>query len=237
MTLDELSARLSELEDARLIAWRELAKLRGVQEEIEALEHDASALLESYEHATPEDLDALSLEERHHVYRMMRLEVLARPDGSLEARGDVPLDISNLNSTATRRASSTSARWDRHDLVLAGFEARFETGSRHYPSRYPGLREHSDSPLRGGDRPPRLEHAAHFGRHGDHQPYDQHLPAARAVPGESHARGYVEGHYRAAPNADYGMQTFDQALLKLVEENRVTYEEALQWRAARRTLG
>ena len=26
----------------------------------------------------------------------------------------------------------------------------------------------------------------------------------------------------------YGMQTFDQALLKLIEEDRVTYEEALQ---------
>lgn len=31
----------------------------------------------------------------------------------------------------------------------------------------------------------------------------------------------AEGEY-------YGMQTFDQALLKLVEENQVTYEEALQ---------
>ena len=26
----------------------------------------------------------------------------------------------------------------------------------------------------------------------------------------------------------YGMQTFDQALLKLIEDDRVTYEEALQ---------
>jgi twitching motility protein PilT len=31
----------------------------------------------------------------------------------------------------------------------------------------------------------------------------------------------AEGEY-------YGMQTFDQALLKLIEENRVEYEEALQ---------
>ena len=59
MTLDELSVKLSELEDARLLAERELAKLRGVREEIEALERDADALLASYEHATPDDLDAL----------------------------------------------------------------------------------------------------------------------------------------------------------------------------------
>jgi hypothetical protein len=104
MTLDELAARLSELEDARLTAELELIKLRGAQEEIEALEDDASALLASYERAAPEDLDVLAPAERHHVYRLMRLEVLSHPDGSLEARGDVPLDVSTLNSTATTGA-------------------------------------------------------------------------------------------------------------------------------------
>ncbi len=99
MTLDELAARLSELEDARLTVEWELTKLRGAQEEIETLEDDASALLASYERAAPEDLDALAPVERHHVYRLMRLEVLSRPDRSLEARGDVPLDVSTLNST------------------------------------------------------------------------------------------------------------------------------------------
>ena len=100
MTLDELAAKLSELEDAHLTAEQELTKLRGAQEEIEALEDDASTLLASYESAAPEDLDALAPEERHHVYRLMRLEVSSHPDGSLEARGDVPLDTSTLRSTA-----------------------------------------------------------------------------------------------------------------------------------------
>lgn len=108
MTLDELATRLSELEEARQIAERELAKLRGTQEEIEALERDAYALLASYEHSTPDALEALGPAERHHVYRLMRLEVLAHPDGSLEATGNVPLDVSTLNSTATTRATSTS---------------------------------------------------------------------------------------------------------------------------------
>jgi hypothetical protein len=100
MTLDELGAKLSELEDARLTVEWELTKLRGAQEEIEALEDDASALLASYERAAPENFDALSPEERYHVYRLMRLEVSSHQDGSLEARGDVPLDISTLRSTA-----------------------------------------------------------------------------------------------------------------------------------------
>src|SRR4051812_27984076 len=66
MTLDELATRLSELEDAHVLAERELAKLRNTREEIEALERDAGALLASYERATPEDLDALAPAQRHH---------------------------------------------------------------------------------------------------------------------------------------------------------------------------
>ena len=113
MTLDELAARLSELEDTRLTAEQELAKLRGAQEEIEALEDDAAALLASYAHAIPEDLDALAPEKRHHVYKVMRLEVLAYPDGSLEATGDVPLDVSTLNSTHRGGGTLSDPRWLR----------------------------------------------------------------------------------------------------------------------------
>jgi hypothetical protein len=105
MTLDELGSRLAELEDVRQSAERELAKLRSSQEEIEALETDADALLASYEQVTPERLDALEAEERHRAYRLMRLEVLAHLDGSLEANGDVPLDVSNFGTTLTTRAS------------------------------------------------------------------------------------------------------------------------------------
>jgi Recombinase zinc beta ribbon domain len=113
MTLDELSARLAELENARLLAEWELSKLRNVQEKIRTLEHDAGALLASYEHTAPEEIDALSAKERHHVYKIIWLEVLAHPDGALEAIGDVPHDVSTLNSTATTRASSTNARLGR----------------------------------------------------------------------------------------------------------------------------
>ncbi len=105
MTLDELAAKLSELDDARTVADRELAKLRGAAEEVEALERDAAALLAHYERVAPGRLDALSPEQRHNVYRVVRLEVLARPDGNLEASGDVPLDVSTLSITRTRSAS------------------------------------------------------------------------------------------------------------------------------------
>ncbi len=35
----------------------------------------------------PEALDTLSAEERHQVYKMLRLRVFAYPDGSLEGSG------------------------------------------------------------------------------------------------------------------------------------------------------
>jgi hypothetical protein len=37
----------------------------------------------------PEDLDALAPEERHKLYKMLRLEVRAYPDESLEASGAI----------------------------------------------------------------------------------------------------------------------------------------------------
>jgi len=67
MTLDELGSRLAELEDVRQSVERELAKLRSGQEEIEALEADADALLASYEQVTPDRLDVLDAEERHRA--------------------------------------------------------------------------------------------------------------------------------------------------------------------------
>jgi site-specific DNA recombinase len=113
MTLDELGSRLAELEDVRQSAERELAKLRSSQEEIESLQADADTLLASYEQVTPDRLDVLDAEERHRAYRLMRLEVLVHLDGSLEARGDVPLDVSTFSITNTSSASSTSARSTR----------------------------------------------------------------------------------------------------------------------------
>jgi hypothetical protein len=82
-------------------AERELAKLRSSQEEIAALQADANALLASYEQVTPERVDALEAEEHHRIYRLMRLEVLAHLDGSLEAQGDVPLDVNKFSNTNT----------------------------------------------------------------------------------------------------------------------------------------
>jgi hypothetical protein len=45
------------------------------------------ALMEFYPSALPEALERLKPEERRRIYRMLRFEVSARSNGTLEARG------------------------------------------------------------------------------------------------------------------------------------------------------
>jgi site-specific DNA recombinase len=84
---EELDEVLAELEDARETAEKELRAVRSRREVLEALERDRDALLESYAIMTPAALDALSPEERHHVYKMLRLTVEISPDGSMDVTG------------------------------------------------------------------------------------------------------------------------------------------------------
>ena len=78
---------LAELEEIRMTAEDELALIRGRKENLEELERDRDALLESYAEMTPEGLDALTPEERRQVYGMLRLRVEVAADGTMEAQG------------------------------------------------------------------------------------------------------------------------------------------------------
>jgi site-specific DNA recombinase len=79
MTLDELAIRLRELEGTRRTAERELTILKDRRESIERLEQDKDLLLDHYAGMAPEALSSLTPEERHQVYKMLRLKVTARP--------------------------------------------------------------------------------------------------------------------------------------------------------------
>lgn len=50
-------------------------------------EKDRDALLESYASMAPEALEELAPEERHQVYRMLRLRIAVRIGGALEVNG------------------------------------------------------------------------------------------------------------------------------------------------------
>jgi site-specific DNA recombinase len=87
MTLDELGEKLKLLENTRKTAQRELEALNGHLQRLEELELDKNTLLESYADMLPDALDELTPEERHRVYRMLRLKVLAGEDKSVEISG------------------------------------------------------------------------------------------------------------------------------------------------------
>jgi Recombinase zinc beta ribbon domain len=94
----ELDEALAELEETRSTAETELAALKNRQEAIEALERDKEALLGYYASIAPEALDSLTPEERHQLYRMLRLEVIVRPDANLEVSGVFGESVSLSNT-------------------------------------------------------------------------------------------------------------------------------------------
>ena len=83
----ELDEALVELEETRETADIELQALASRQEVIEQLKRDKDALMESYARMTPEALDNLTSEERHQVYKMLRLKVVVYADGCLDISG------------------------------------------------------------------------------------------------------------------------------------------------------
>jgi hypothetical protein len=86
---DELRAKLAKLEEGRETAEREIAAMEGGMERLECMERDRDAVIEYYASAVPGSLDDLGPEERHQVYKTLRLEVLAYPDKSLEVSGAI----------------------------------------------------------------------------------------------------------------------------------------------------
>jgi hypothetical protein len=81
MTLEELGSKLKELDEARELAQAELDALALREQRVEDLEADRDALLRDMAEMVPEALDALSGEERHRVYLMLRIDVTPIPEG------------------------------------------------------------------------------------------------------------------------------------------------------------
>ena len=81
---------------------------------LEDLERDRETLLEEYAGMLPEALDELTGEERHQVYRMLRLQVFVYPNGDLEVRGVLreavctPMDTRSYTQDAIGASSKRS---------------------------------------------------------------------------------------------------------------------------------
>ncbi len=87
MTDEELTATLSELDEVRETAERELESARAREEALDRLKRDKDTLMESYAGIVREALEDLAPEERYRIYKLLRLGVLFRPDWPLEITG------------------------------------------------------------------------------------------------------------------------------------------------------
>jgi len=110
ITFDELRAKIAALEETRQTARRELATLEGRSERLRALERDRDTLLENYAEIMPEALDTLEPEERHRVYKMLKLRVVGFPDGTLEVTGALRQELLVCKDSTRRLLSRGTSR-------------------------------------------------------------------------------------------------------------------------------
>jgi hypothetical protein len=101
ITFDELRGKLAALEETRAVAERELEGLRHRREHLDSLERNKEAVLESYAALAPEALDSLTPEERHRLYKMLKLRVNVDLDGSLEVSGALVDDLAVCQAEAS----------------------------------------------------------------------------------------------------------------------------------------
>lgn len=87
MTPAELEEKLEGLGETRAAAERELEALRSRRDPIERLERDKEEVLNTHARMAPEVLDGLSPEERHQLYRLLRLKVVVNAERDLEVSG------------------------------------------------------------------------------------------------------------------------------------------------------
>jgi site-specific DNA recombinase len=107
---DELDEELAQLDETRKVAEQELEALRRHSERVESMERDREAVLEQYAALAPEALDALSPEQRHRLYKMLRLKVLVAKGGDLEIElAGAPLGGLDADGSSTTEVTSRSA--------------------------------------------------------------------------------------------------------------------------------
>jgi hypothetical protein len=98
ITFDELRSKLEEAERTR----------ERAQAELEALdERDKVAVMEPYAGMVPEELHNLTSEERHQIYKMLRLQVTVGPDMPREVSKAFGGDLNSCELESPSRRAST----------------------------------------------------------------------------------------------------------------------------------
>jgi DNA repair exonuclease SbcCD ATPase subunit len=105
--MEDLRARLSELDAIYSEAQRRRDDLEARRKDLKELEHSKEELLASYEILARERLEELSPEKRNGLYRRLNLAVRVPPDGEPKLSANVDLTISK-NAESSLRSSATS---------------------------------------------------------------------------------------------------------------------------------
>lgn len=110
ITFDELGAKLEVLEEERERVQRELDALEDHRSRPRGLERDKDALLDHYAGLLPEAMDDLAPEERHNIYKLLKLRVNMHPDRMLEVSGVLGEELLGLCRTKPSSAQILSPR-------------------------------------------------------------------------------------------------------------------------------
>jgi site-specific DNA recombinase len=110
ISLEDLGSRLGKLKELEDTARRELRNLQSRQERMVQLKHDRDVLLEDYASQSPQALDYLTPEQRHHLYKMLRLRLIASEDGTAAPEADA-LPVLGGSKKDTLWSPSTTTWW------------------------------------------------------------------------------------------------------------------------------
>lgn len=87
ITFEELGEKLRQVDQVRDETRRRLAEQERQRNRVAELARDRDELLEHYAAVVPDALAGLEPEERHHVYKLMKLDVSVQVDGTVEVGG------------------------------------------------------------------------------------------------------------------------------------------------------
>ena len=94
-------------------AEHELETLRAHRERVGEMERDRDAVLEYYTALAPDALDSLAPEERHQLYKMLRLKVFLARSGDLQVEfAGAPTDSLAVAGSSTMEVTSRSVPTD-----------------------------------------------------------------------------------------------------------------------------
>ena len=106
LTFDELGDKLAALEETRSMARQELELLKGRRACLDDLKRDGDTVLEAYANVTLKVLVELTPEERNSLYKILKVRVVVRDDGTPEVSGLFcsDLELPSARSLAERNA-------------------------------------------------------------------------------------------------------------------------------------